>query len=252
MDSPLKMIVVEDHDGLREVTVSTLCALGHDACGVNCGKALDDALGVFRPDLLILDLNLPGEDGLGIARRMRTARPDIGIIMVTVREQIHDRIAGYGDGADIYLTKPTSIEELDAAIKALSRRLRAGSPGVLDAAVQAHASKATEEDKMRALHDVLIGTQGKLPTLDELARTFGMSSRRLNEAFKKLYDSSIYAFVNAHRLNQAREAILNTDIPLKVIANQLGYAHVNHFNAQFRKMFGYPPGSLRRDREKHP
>ena len=105
---------------------------------------------------------------------------------------------------------------------------------------------------MRALHDVLIGTQGKLPTLDELARTFGMSSRRLNEAFKKLYDRSIYAFVNAHRLNQAREVILNTDIPLKVIANQLGYAHVNHFNAQFRKMFGYPPGSLRRDREQHP
>ncbi len=120
----LNIIVVEDHDELREVTVAALCRMGHAARGVNCAEALDDALADFHAELLVLDLNLPGEDGLSLARRMRAAGPDIGIIMVTARGRLDDRLAGYGSGADIYLTKPTSAEELGAAIQALSRRIR--------------------------------------------------------------------------------------------------------------------------------
>ncbi|MFA7243641.1 MAG: response regulator transcription factor, partial [Sulfuricellaceae bacterium] len=81
-------------------------------------------LGAFRADILLLDLNLPGEDGISLARRIREVLPEVGIIMVTARRQARDKIEGYGSGADIYLTKPTSVEELDAAIQALSRRVR--------------------------------------------------------------------------------------------------------------------------------
>ncbi len=124
MATPLNIIVVEDHDELREVTVEALGNLGHVVCGVDSAEALDDELGAFRADILILDLNLPGEDGLSLARRIREALPEVGIIMVTARQQVRDKIEGYGSGADIYLTKPTSVEELDAAIQALSRRIR--------------------------------------------------------------------------------------------------------------------------------
>ncbi|MCX7161451.1 MAG: response regulator, partial [Rhodocyclales bacterium] len=72
----LNIIVVEDHDELREVTVAALCSMGHAARGVNCAEALDDALADFHAELLVLDLNLPGEDGLSLARRMRAAGPD--------------------------------------------------------------------------------------------------------------------------------------------------------------------------------
>ena len=128
MDSALNIIVVEDHDELREVTVAALCGMGHVARGVDCAEALDDELGAFRADILVLDLNLPGEDGISVARRMRAAGPDIGIIMVTAREAVRDKMTGYGSGADIYLTKPTSVEELGAAIQALSRRIRPDAP----------------------------------------------------------------------------------------------------------------------------
>ena len=128
MDSALNIIVVEDHDELREVTVAALCGMGHVARGVDCAEALDDELGAFRADILVLDLNLPGEDGISVARRMRAAGPDIGIIMVTAREAVRDKMTGYGSGADIYLTKPTSVEELGAAIQALSRRVRPDAP----------------------------------------------------------------------------------------------------------------------------
>lgn len=125
MDSRLNIVVVEDHDALREVTVDALRAMGHEVRGANCAEALDDELASFRADLLVLDLGLPGEDGISLARRIRAAQPDIGIIMVTARHQRQDVLDGYGSGADIYLTKPTSPEELGAAIQALARRIHA-------------------------------------------------------------------------------------------------------------------------------
>ena len=124
MDSVLNIIVVEDHDDLREATVEALRRLGHTVHGVACAEALDDELGGFRADLMVLDLNLPGEDGLSLSRRLRAAEPGLGIIMVTAREQVRDKVRGYEGGADIYLTKPTSPEELGGAVQALSRRIR--------------------------------------------------------------------------------------------------------------------------------
>lgn len=123
MDTVLKIIVVEDHDALREMTVEALCAQGHHAMGVDSAEALPDWLGM-PPDVMVIDLNLPGEDGISLSRRVRAAQPGIGIVMLTARNQTTDRTQGYQSGADIYLTKPTSIEELSAALQAVARRLK--------------------------------------------------------------------------------------------------------------------------------
>ena len=124
VNNPLNILLVEDHDDLREATVAALGAMGHQVRGVDCAEAMDEMLPRFHADIVLLDLNLPGEDGLSIARRLRAAEPDIGIIMVTARNQSKDIMQGYGSGADIYVTKPISPEELHAAIQALSRRIR--------------------------------------------------------------------------------------------------------------------------------
>jgi DNA-binding response OmpR family regulator len=124
MDTSLNIIVVEDNDDLRQATVEALQAMGHVVQGADCAEALDDELGAFRADLLVLDLNLPGEDGISVAQRIRSAEPDIGIIMLTARNQLRDKMRGYESGADIYLAKPTSVDELGAAIAALARRIR--------------------------------------------------------------------------------------------------------------------------------
>jgi DNA-binding response OmpR family regulator len=124
MLNTLNIMVVEDHDALRDVTVETLAQRGHNVRGVDSAEALSDEPGLFHIDLLVIDLNLPGEDGISLAARIRAAQPDIGIIMVTARNQARDRMAGYDNGADIYLTKPTSADELVAAVRALTRRIR--------------------------------------------------------------------------------------------------------------------------------
>jgi DNA-binding response OmpR family regulator len=129
MDAKLNIIVVEDHDALREMTVEALCDQGHYAVGVDSAEALPDWLGM-PPDVMVIDLNLPGEDGISLAQRVRAAQASIGIIMLTARSQVAEKTRGYKSGADIYLTKPTSIEELSAALQSLARRLKtAAVPG---------------------------------------------------------------------------------------------------------------------------
>lgn len=86
----------------------------------------------------------------------------------------------------------------------------------------------------------------EVPSLDELARRYHTSARTLNDDFKQVVGQSIFAFVTRQRLGQANMLIQETEIPLKQISARLGYTHVNHFNAAFRRVFGYTPGSLRR------
>ncbi|NEX22788.1 response regulator transcription factor [Thiorhodococcus mannitoliphagus] len=127
-ESHLKVLVVEDHDALREVTVETLEARGFRAIGVDCAEAVCELADQHDFDVAVLDLNLPGEDGLSLARRLRAVRPDLGIVMVTARDQLSDKITGYQHGADLYLIKPVDAEELGLAIQALARRLRPEPP----------------------------------------------------------------------------------------------------------------------------
>lgn len=122
VNQPLRILVVEDHDALRDATVKSLSDMGHSVCGVGCAESMDETLPHFPADILLLDLGLPGEDGLSIAQRMRNARPGLGIIMTTARERPADVVAGYDSGADIYLSKPVSAVDINFAISTLTRR----------------------------------------------------------------------------------------------------------------------------------
>jgi DNA-binding response OmpR family regulator len=130
MDTQLSIVVVEDHEALREVTVEALRGLGHSVIGVDCAEAMEDLLGGRSIGLMVIDVNLPHENGFSLAARMRAAQPDVGIIMVTARAQLNDKLTGYKSGADLYLTKPTSVEELGAAVQAFARRLVLATPTV--------------------------------------------------------------------------------------------------------------------------
>lgn len=120
----LKIAIVEDHADLRELFVDFLTGRGHDVIGFAIADDLDDHLSQGTPDLMILDLNLPGEDGYSIAQRMRAAHPDMHILMLTARNAVEDRIRGYVSGADNYLTKPVLPQELAIVVNSIARRLQ--------------------------------------------------------------------------------------------------------------------------------
>ncbi len=124
MAGPLNIVIVEDNDILREELVAFLQRPGWRVRGADCGEQLDALLRERAADIAVLDLNLPFEDGLSIARRLRDALPGIGIVVLTARTLPSDRTRGYGCGVDVYLTKPTNVEELAAVVHNLGSRLR--------------------------------------------------------------------------------------------------------------------------------
>ena len=99
---------------------------------------------------------------------------------------------------------------------------------------------------LQRVHADLARLEGKVPTLDELAQQYGLSARVLNDGFKKSYGCSIYAYLTDSHLSQSHAALLETEIPMKNLAMNLGYSHVNHFIRAFGLKYGYSPGSLRK------
>ncbi len=116
-----KILVVDDDHKLRELVIAFLSREGFDVAGVGSGKAMDDYLSRHPVKLIVLDLMLPGEDGLSIARRLR-ANSTIPILMLSARGEDIDRIIGLEVGADDYLAKPFNPRELSARVKAILRR----------------------------------------------------------------------------------------------------------------------------------
>ncbi|MBW4053861.1 MAG: response regulator transcription factor [Proteobacteria bacterium] len=118
----LRIIVVEDNHELRDILVTGLHYFGHRLRGVSDGQTLDRALAESPADIIILDLGLPGEDGIAIARRLRK-NYSYGVVMVTARGRTDERVLGRESGADLYFVKPVDIRELNAALVNLAHRL---------------------------------------------------------------------------------------------------------------------------------
>lgn len=117
------VILVEDNMALRDALADHLSDAGFSTRGVGDGQELNQALSISLPDVIVLDLNLPEEDGLSICKRIRQAFPSIGIVMLTARVRSIDRHEGYESGADVYLTKPVNPSELTTVLQTLCRRL---------------------------------------------------------------------------------------------------------------------------------
>ena len=116
-----RVLVVEDDEAIADVLRRTLRQEGHEVRSAPDGPQALQAAEEFVPDLVILDLGLPGLDGVEVCRRLR-ATSDVPILIVTARTDLDDRVAGLDSGADDYLVKPFERQELLARMRALMRR----------------------------------------------------------------------------------------------------------------------------------
>jgi DNA-binding response OmpR family regulator len=123
-----RILVVDDDPDLRDLLTSYLAREGFAVSGAEGGRAMDAVLAETGADLILLDLMLPGEDGLSIARRLRQAT-HMPIIMLSARGDEVDRIVGLEVGADDYVAKPFNPRELLARIRAVLRRQAQAHPG---------------------------------------------------------------------------------------------------------------------------
>jgi DNA-binding NarL/FixJ family response regulator len=127
-----ELLVVEDDVCYRELVVADLQRMGFPCRGVGSRAGMEAALAEQAVGIVLLDLNLGTEDGLAIARDLREQQPLLGIIMMTTRGMVDQRIEGLVVGADVYLVKPVDMRELVEVTRNLHRRLVVGRAGLPD------------------------------------------------------------------------------------------------------------------------
>src|SRR5665213_574503 len=121
-DRPPRVLVVEDDDAIAQVLMRSLRMEGYEVRVAADGMiALEQAHG-FLPDLVVLDLGLPGIDGIEVAKELRRQSDDVPILVLTARDAVESRVEGLDAGADDYLVKPFERQELLARLRALLRR----------------------------------------------------------------------------------------------------------------------------------
>jgi DNA-binding response OmpR family regulator len=150
METPARrlILVVEDEPALADAVVARLAAAGFDTVHAGDGPGAVAAVREHGPDAVVLDVMLPGFDGLEVCRRIQRERPT-PVLMLTARDAEADLLAGLGSGADDYLTKPFSMRELIARVQALLRRVEVVRQQTLQNAGRGAAGAAGDGGPLR-------------------------------------------------------------------------------------------------------
>ena len=127
----MRILIAEDDALISDGLIRSLRQSGYAVDCVTSGVEADSALTTGRFDLLILDIGLPKMSGLEVLRRLRGRDARVPVLILTAQDGVQDRVRGLDLGADDYLAKPFALEELEARVRALTRRGHAGSPTLL-------------------------------------------------------------------------------------------------------------------------
>lgn len=148
---------VEDDSNIRKLVVYTLETTGFQARGFEEGKSFLEALALETPDLILMDIMLPGEDGISLLKRLKNSSKtrDIPVIMVTAKGAEYDKVKGLDLGADDYVTKPFGMMELVSRIKAVLRRSGAAKKKAEDIIVSGSLEINTKKHEVKADGEVV-------------------------------------------------------------------------------------------------
>jgi DNA-binding response OmpR family regulator len=208
MSGPARILVVEDEARIAEVVQGYLEAQGHTVTWVATGEAALAAAASRRPDLVVLDLGLPGMPGEDVCRRLR-AESDVPIIMLTAKDAEEDLVRGLQLGADDYLTKPFSPRELTARVRALLRRARADAVPQADLLERAGGRLSIDSPRRRVTLDgePVDLTESEFRLLQALARFPGRVYTR-SELVERLQGMEFEPYertIDAHIKNLRRK-----------------------------------------------
>jgi two-component system response regulator MprA len=146
----VRILVVDDEPAVQASLGRLLRQAGYDVDGVADGRQALAAIGETTPDAVVLDVMMPGLDGLEVTRRLRDMGDRTPVLLLTARHQVSDRVAGLDAGADDYLSKPFAAEELLARLRALLRRAGGDEPAELragDLVLDPVAHRASRSDR---------------------------------------------------------------------------------------------------------
>ncbi|WP_156411435.1 response regulator transcription factor [Nocardioides sp. Soil805] len=173
--APVRVLVVDDEVNIAELLAMALRYEGWEVRMAHTGRTAVSEAADLRPDAVVLDIMLPDFDGLEVLRRLRATQPDVPVLFLTARDAVEDRVAGLTAGGDDYVTKPFSLEEVVARLRALMRR--SGAQQAASSHVLSVGDLTLDEDS----HEVSRGgTEISLTATEfELLRFFMRNPRRV-------------------------------------------------------------------------
>lgn len=188
----MKLLLVEDEITLARPLIQVLTGQGYMVDHLEEGNSVEEHLSLHDYDCLVLDLNLPGKDGLDVAKSLRANANTIPILMLTARAQQQDKLTGFEVGTDDYLTKPFNMKELLLRISALIRR----SKHLATDSVGIGELKIDFQNKQVTLKDVSIDLQPKeFQVLEYLARNLDKPISA-EELLEHVWDSEVDLFTS--------------------------------------------------------
>ena len=141
-----RLLVVDDEPNIRELLSASLRYAGFEVATASDGQQALALAGTFRPDLLVLDVMMPGLDGFGVVRRLRQNGRHTPVLFLTARDAAEDKVSGLTLGGDDYVTKPFSLEEVVARIRAVLRRTSGGTATPASGAQLSYADLVLDDD----------------------------------------------------------------------------------------------------------
>jgi DNA-binding response OmpR family regulator len=202
----MRILVVEDDALLARVLTDVLVRAGHAVDHVDAGLAADKALRAASYDLVVLDIGLPDIDGFEVLRRLRQRRAATNVLVLTARDAVEDRVHGLDLGADDYLTKPFSVTEFEARVRALLRRatLPSGAMSVGRLTVDLEAKRirinGTSSDltvREWALLELFMTRPGRVLSKEQIAQHLAEYDTQLTLNAIEVYVSRLRAKIEA-------------------------------------------------------
>ena len=242
------VLIIDDRPDDLRVLVETLRGRG-----LRLSIAFDGAQGYDRalaliPDIVLLEVALPRMDGFTVLRMLKSnpATTHIPILFLTASDGLTDRLTGLREGGADYITKPYSVEEVCERVSIHLRLSGVATTEYESTLGSVTVSESSDHDVLvRAAKVYLLKQLGTAPRLNELARTLGVSERRLSNAFQHCLGISVFEFMRQERMRKACRFLSQTSLSVGSIAEELGFSSAANFSTAFREYVGTSPSVFR-------
>lgn len=219
----MHILVVEDECALCETIVRSLRRLAYSVDCCYDGNRAIELLGVEQYDLVLLDLNLPGADGMTVLRTLRQSDRDTRVLILSARSEVMDEVEGLDAGANDYLAKPFHLEELEARIRSLTRRQFTQNDVILSCG---RLSFDTKTRSAMADGRRLTLTRKEIGILEYLLLNQGRPVSQ-EELLDHVWDNSVDSFSNSIRVHiSALRKKLRAELGFDPIRNRIGEGYV--------------------------
>ncbi|MBV2209393.1 MAG: response regulator [Thermomonas sp.] len=239
-----QVAVVEDSPELLADLVEFLQLRGFTASGFESAEAFLASTPESSFDLMLLDVALPGMSGLEVARQLRVQGLPIGIVMLTALDANDEQVKGFNAGADIYLSKRSTLEVIEASCRSLLRRLGKGGGDAAPPAVPAEAPNADAQLFADACSYIDSQLDNPRLTVEGVAHALQCSRTRLYQVFAER-DLSVASYARDQRLARSRVLLRDLRLDIGDIALHCGYGDLPAFSKAFKRCFGVAPGEWR-------